>query len=87
MLEENIQKVERGEDPMCTYRDPEQNQYLWMRTERHHGKGADYAGILTRQGAATKFSPILNARGVAKPLEGGPAPEQRGQIIYSSSKS
>jgi 5,5'-dehydrodivanillate O-demethylase len=85
MLEENIQKVERGEDPMCTYRDPEQNKYHSMTTERPHGPR--YAGTLNRQGAATKYSPILNARGVAKPLEGGPAPEQRGQIIYSSSKS
>jgi 5,5'-dehydrodivanillate O-demethylase len=81
MLEENIQKVERGEDPMCTYRDPEQNQYLWMRTEKAHGPR--YAGVLNRQGAATKYSPILNQRGVAKPLEGGPAADESGVVAYS----
>jgi 5,5'-dehydrodivanillate O-demethylase len=73
MLEENIQRVERGDDPMNTFRDPSGNQYLSMRTERPVGER--YAGTLTRQGAATKYSPILNARGVASPLEGGPAPE------------
>jgi 5,5'-dehydrodivanillate O-demethylase oxygenase subunit len=73
MLEENIALVERGEDPMNTFRDPDQNVYLSMRTERPVGER--YAGTLTRQGAATKYSPILNARGVAKPLEGGPLSE------------
>ena len=58
---------------MNTFRDPAANEYLSMRTERPVGER--YAGTLTRQGAATKYSPILNARGVAKPLEGGPAPE------------
>lgn len=70
MLEENIRIVEDGGDPMNTFRDSEQNQFLWMRTERQHGPS--YAGVLTRQGAATKYSPILNARGYASPLEGGP---------------
>jgi LigXa C-terminal domain like len=73
MLEENIARVERGEDPMNTFRDPDQNVYLSMRTERPVGER--YAGTLTRQGAATKYSPILNARGIAKPLESGPLSE------------
>jgi 5,5'-dehydrodivanillate O-demethylase len=73
MLEENISRVEQGQDPMNTFRDPSSNEYLSMRTERPIGER--YAGTLTRQGAATKYSPILNGRGVAKPLEGGPLPE------------
>jgi len=67
MLEENIRLVEEGKDPMCVFRDPEKNKYLWMRTERR--EGPRYADTLLRQGASTKYSPVLNARGVAKPLE------------------
>jgi 5,5'-dehydrodivanillate O-demethylase len=79
MLEDNIAKVERGEDPMNTFRDADQNVYLSMRTERPIGQR--YAGTLTRQGAATKYSPILNARGYAAPLDGGPAPVDLGDPI------
>jgi 5,5'-dehydrodivanillate O-demethylase len=65
MLEENIRLVEQGKDPMNVFRDPEKNKYLWMRTERHN-----YVNILNRQGAATKYSPILDRReNNAKPLE------------------
>lgn len=76
MLEDNIRLVEQGKDPMNTFRDPEKNVYHSMRTERPVGER--YAGVLSRQGAATKYSPILNARGFAKPLEAGPAPEELG---------
>jgi 5,5'-dehydrodivanillate O-demethylase oxygenase subunit len=58
MLEQNIRIVEDGGDPMNTFRDPELNVYLPMRTER-----VNYANIpFERQGAATKYSPILTAR-------------------------
>jgi len=67
LLEENIKAVEEGRDPMNTFRDPAKNVYLWMRTERRGGPR--YADTLLRQGAATKYSPILNQRGVASPLE------------------
>jgi 5,5'-dehydrodivanillate O-demethylase oxygenase subunit len=67
MLEENIRLVEQGKDPMNTFRDPEKNQYLWMRTETSHGPR--YADTLARQGAATKYSPILDRRGSVKPME------------------
>ena len=81
MLEENIRRVEQGEDPMNTFRDPDENVYLSMRTERPIGER--YAGTLTRQGAATKYSPILNQRGFAAPLEGGPLPRELGTLIKS----
>ncbi len=67
MLEDNIRIVERGGDPLNVFRDPEKNQYLWMRTER--GEGGLGISVLTRQGASIKYSPILDARGMAKPLE------------------
>jgi hypothetical protein len=82
MLEDNIQSVERGEDPMNTFRDPDQNVYLSMRTERPLGQR--YAGTLSRQGAATKYSPILTARGYAAPLEGGPLTGDLGDLIPSA---
>jgi hypothetical protein len=67
MLEENIRIVERGGDPMNTFRDPAANVYLGMTTEAYHrGTGAP---VRSRQGAATKHSPILNARGVPGPSE------------------
>ena len=64
---------------MNTFRDAEENTYLSMRTERP--VGPRYAGTLVRQGAATKYSPILNRRGYASPLEGGPAPEDRSDLM------
>ena len=75
MLEQNIRVVEDGGDPMNTFRDPAQNVYLPMETERSSAGrgqsqqgGASFANIpFARQGMASKYSPILNARGV----EGG----------------
>ena len=63
MLEDNIRLVEQGKDPMCTFRDPEQNQYVPFMTEQ-----AQYAATSLRQGAATMYSPVLNARAAAGTL-------------------
>jgi 5,5'-dehydrodivanillate O-demethylase len=57
MLEKNIAIVEDGGDPMNTFRDPATNVYHAMATEL-----TQYANVTWRQGAATSFSPILNAR-------------------------
>jgi 5,5'-dehydrodivanillate O-demethylase len=37
LLEQNIDKVARGEDPMNTFRDPEANSCIPVQTERLHG--------------------------------------------------
>jgi len=66
MLEDNIRSVEQGRDPINVFRDPAKNDYLWLRTEVGGRRGFT---LRSRQVAATKHSPILNARGVAKPLE------------------
>ena len=63
MLEENMRLVEEGQDPMCTFRDPEKNQYIPFMTEQ-----AQYADTSARQGAATMYSPILDAREAAGTL-------------------
>jgi 5,5'-dehydrodivanillate O-demethylase len=63
MLEDNIRIVEDGGDPMCTFRDPAENVYIPFMTEQ-----AQYVATAKRQGAATAFSPILNAREAAGTL-------------------
>jgi 5,5'-dehydrodivanillate O-demethylase len=64
MLEQNMRIVEDGGDPMNTFRDPAENVYHAMRTERRHERNANFANTpFERQGAATKYSPILNQRG------------------------
>ena len=57
MLEDNIRLVEEGKDPMCTFRDPGTNEYIPFMTEQ-----ARYAAVSLRQGAATMYSPVLDAR-------------------------
>ena len=65
MLEQNIRSVEDGGDPINTFRDPAQNVYHAMRTERQNSPRSNFANTpFARQGAATKYSPILNERGV-----------------------
>ena len=49
-----------GQDPMNTFRDPATNVYLYMVTEENARRSPS---IRSRQGAATKHSPILTARG------------------------
>ena len=57
MLEDQIRIVEDGGDPMCTFRDPAENAYIPFMTEQ-----AKYVDTAQRQGAATMYSPILDAR-------------------------
>jgi hypothetical protein len=88
MLEANIRKVESGGDPMNTFRDPAENVYLGMVTELSPTAAAkrssgDMGGTGTgnlpflRQGMASKFSPIMNQRGVAG---GADADERRKKV-------
>ncbi len=57
MIEDQIRIVEDGGDPMCTFRDPAENTYIPFMTEQ-----AKYVDTAQRQGAATMYSPILDAR-------------------------
>ena len=88
MLEKNIRIVEDGGDPMNTFRDAESNVYHGMVTELPPALatarvGGDLGGTGTgqlpfqRQGMASKFSPILNQRGVA----GGADAEERRKLV------
>ena len=88
MLEHNISIVEDGGDPMNTFRDPAKNQYLGMVTELSPEQAAerragDLGGTGTgslpfgRQGMASKYSPILNRRGIP---EGADSIERRRQV-------
>jgi 5,5'-dehydrodivanillate O-demethylase len=68
LLRDNLEKVQRGEDPMNVIRDPEKNATLELPTEESAGSrrefvGAGARGLLSSAGAAggaSKFSPILN---------------------------
>ena len=94
LLEENIRLVEDGADPMNTFRDPAKNVYHGMATElppalaAKRSKG-DLGGVgagdlpFARQGMASKYSPIMNERGV----EGGQdAAERRRQVGQNVSR-
>ena len=86
MLEENIRIVEDGGDPINTFRDPASNVYLGMdtehksrRNEQYEERGEGQKGI-RRQGMASKYSPILNQRGV----EGGEDSIERRKMVGQS---
>lgn len=61
-LEENIRKVERGEDPMNTFRDPAKNQIIHLAVENKKlgGTGLLEAGK-RRGGHTSKYSPLFRA--------------------------
>ena len=80
MLEENIRIVEDGGDPINTFRDAAKNVYLGMDTE-HWSKRAELGGgqafPFARQGMASKYSPIMNDRGV----DGGEDSVERRKMV------
>lgn len=61
MLEENMDAVANGQDPLCTFRDPGANEYIELVSEQDP-RFARPLGL--RQGAAMKYSPILTGRSV-----------------------
>ena len=88
MLEDNIKIVEDGGDPMNTFRTPEENRYHGMVTEYPRELAArinpnDLGGtgtgtsVYERQGMASKYSPILNQRGV----KGGEDATERRRLV------
>jgi len=50
LLMDNIEKVQRGEDPINTFRDPETNQSIFLQTERDHAQRVGSPGW--------KYSPV-----------------------------
>ena len=68
LLMDNMDKVERGEDPMNVFRGADDNAYLKLPTEESEGtrrrwSGANGSRMVSSAGAAggaTKFSPVLN---------------------------
>jgi 5,5'-dehydrodivanillate O-demethylase oxygenase subunit len=67
LLEENMAKVQRGEDPMNVFRDPAKNVFHELHTEEHLF-GRNDPAQLGRAGQASKYSPIL--REAAARLQG-----------------
>ncbi|MGH7772030.1 MAG: Rieske 2Fe-2S domain-containing protein [Candidatus Binatia bacterium] len=60
LLKEEMEKVQRGEDPMNVFRDPEKNVRIELRLEEAKLAGGRFKPGFRRQGGATKYSPILN---------------------------
>jgi len=61
-LKEQMDKVRAGEDPMNVFRDPVMNQSIKLRLEEAKLNKFSFRGSAqTRQGGATKYSPILNS--------------------------
>jgi 5,5'-dehydrodivanillate O-demethylase len=61
-LKEQMEKVQAGQDPMNVFRDPAINQSIKLRLEEAKLNKFSFRGSgQTRQGGATKYSPILNS--------------------------
>jgi len=61
-LKEQVEKVRAGQDPMNVFRDPATNQSIKLRLEEAKLNKFSFRGSgQTRQGGATKYSPILNS--------------------------
>ncbi len=58
LLQLNILKVQRAEDPMNVFRDPEMNECIEFHTEQVLFNRGDQTRV-TRAGQAMKYSPIL----------------------------
>ena len=58
LLKDEMEKAQRGEDPMNVMRDPEKNGRIKLRLEE--AKLAGRTRGPSRQGGATKYSPVLN---------------------------
>jgi 5,5'-dehydrodivanillate O-demethylase len=60
LLNEEMEKVQRGEDPMNVFRDPGNNICIKLQLEEAKLAGGRFRHGFRRQGGATKYSPILN---------------------------
>jgi 5,5'-dehydrodivanillate O-demethylase len=60
LLEEQLEKVKSGEDPMNVFRDPAKNVYIKLRLENSKLNSGAFRPGQRRQGGATKYSPILD---------------------------
>lgn len=61
LLKEQMEKVQRAEDPINVFRDPARNVCIKLRLEQAKLGGRTGDSGFRRQGGATKYSPILNA--------------------------
>jgi hypothetical protein len=80
MLEDNIRLVEEGQDPLNTFRDPEQNQFLALETEdygplinyksgylQHNNAGPNNTAIDVLDAFLVKTAAAWKANGFADP--------------------
>jgi 5,5'-dehydrodivanillate O-demethylase len=60
LLKQEMEKSQRGEDPMNVFRDPAKNAYIKLSLEDAKLNSGSFRSGPRRQGGATKYSPILN---------------------------
>jgi 5,5'-dehydrodivanillate O-demethylase len=60
LLKQEMEKSQRGEDPMNVFRDPAKNAYIRLSLEDAKLNSGSFRSGPRRQGGATKYSPILN---------------------------
>jgi len=60
-LQEQLEKVQAGQDPINVFRDPTRNVYIKLRLEDSKLISGSFRAGPRRQGGATKYSPILNS--------------------------
>jgi 5,5'-dehydrodivanillate O-demethylase len=60
LLQEQLEKVRAGQDPMNVFRDPAKNVYIKLRLEDSKLNSGSFRPGPRRQGGATKYSPILD---------------------------
>ncbi len=60
-LKEQMEKVQAGQDPMNVFRDPAKNVSIKLRLEDAKLNRNSFRGGKSRQGGATKYSPVLNS--------------------------
>jgi 5,5'-dehydrodivanillate O-demethylase len=60
LVNEQLEKVQRGEDPMNVFRDPATNVRIKLQLEESKLNSGSFLPGPRRQGGATKYSPILD---------------------------
>ena len=59
MLLDNLKRIERGEEPMNVFRDPDKNKYHELPSEYWYMMSQQGGNQLSRTGGASKYSPVL----------------------------
>jgi 5,5'-dehydrodivanillate O-demethylase len=79
-LEEQLEKVQAGQDPINVFRDPAKNAFIKLRLEDNKLNSGSFRSGPRRQGGATKYSPILDSEENNPPPSSSPASRGRKEV-------